>query len=93
MLPVSTGHNLSTTDTTRATDSKTCIHGKMIKQPSMWQNYVLTKLPPPLHQLQGDIFGLINPPSDSSDILLLLWTHLALKYHSLLPKIWPSQNY
>lgn len=35
--------------------------GKMINMPSTWKLPI--ELPPPLHRLQGDICGPINPPS------------------------------
>ena len=41
-----------------------------ITTPSQW--HIPTELPPPLHRIQGDICGPINPPSNSFWYLLVL---------------------
>ena len=51
------GHNLTPADANKIASCEACIQGKMIKRPSHWQ------LPPPLHRIQGDICGPINPSS------------------------------
>jgi hypothetical protein len=61
MLPLTLGHNLSSSDAHKVHDCIACIQGKFSKKPSMWQ--LPSELPPPLYRIHGDICGPINPPS------------------------------
>ena len=70
MIPLLAGHNLTSADAAKIAPCEACIQGKMIKRPSQWQ--LPTELPPPLHRLQGDICGPINPPSSSFRYFLVL---------------------
>lgn len=61
MLPLTLGHNLSSSDAHKVHDCIACIQGKFSKKPSKWQ--LPSELPPPLYRIHGDICGPINPPS------------------------------
>ena len=70
MLPLTLGHNLSTSDVHKVQDCITCIHGKFSKKPSRWQ--LPSELPPPLYRIHGDICSPINPPSGAFRYLFVL---------------------
>ena len=61
MLPTPTGHAVCPNDANKVDDCAACSQGKLIQRPSRWK--LLTKLPPRLQRLQGDVCGPINPPS------------------------------
>lgn len=60
MLPLTLGHNLSSSDAHKVHEYIACIQGKFNKKPSRWQ--LPSELPPPLYRIHGDVCGLINPP-------------------------------
>ena len=70
MLPVLTGHTLSTSDADKVADCTACIQGKYAKHPSRWR--LPTELPQPLQRLHGDICGPINPPAGQFLYFLVL---------------------
>ena len=70
MIPLIVGHNLTPADATKIAPCEACIQGKMIQRPSQWQ--LPSELPPPLHRIQGDICGPINPASGSFRYFLVL---------------------
>ena len=61
MIPLTQGHDLTAADAGKTRECVACIHGKLIRKPSHWT--LPSELPPPLHRLQGDICGPIDPPS------------------------------
>jgi hypothetical protein len=70
MIPLLTGHPLTPSDANKIAPCEACIQGKMIKRPSKWQ--LPTEMPQPLHRLQGDVCGPINPPLGQFKYFLVL---------------------
>ena len=70
MLPITLGHNLSTSDAHKVQDCTAYIQGKFSKKPSRWQ--LPSELPPPLYRIHGNICGPINPPSGAFKYLFVL---------------------
>lgn len=70
MLPVLLGHNLCTSDAEKVHECTACIQGKLARRPAKWT--LPTELLEPLHRLQGDICGPINPKSGPFSYFLVL---------------------
>ena len=61
MILILSGHEVCQENANKIGVCTACTQGKMINRPSRWK--LPTELPPRLHCLHGDIFGLITPPS------------------------------
>ena len=70
MLPLTLGHNLTSSDAHKMHECIACIQGKFNKKPSKWQ--LPSELPPPLYRIHGDICGPIDPPSGSYKYFFVL---------------------